>query len=153
MPARKLPPDSQLLAWLSEGKTHKQIQAIVQATTGHEVSESTISVAVSRLGAANRRKNHVKYIPWRVQAAHIRQYPAIMLRVYARYMDADRDASILSHDDRRRLFGWLAMLAEDHKVVDYKPDDGGFVYVRARQGEETIREPKPNSPLRRAATA
>lgn len=150
MPGRKLPDNQVLLTWLAQGKTHEQIQRLVKDTTGNDVTRAAVSVAIHRLGATGRRPTYGEWLPWTVSIVHTKDYPAVMLRAYARYVAADRDPNKLPADLRTRLFNWLAMLEEKNQVVDYNQTDG-FRYVRARAGEEVIRRPGPTPPRQRTA--
>lgn len=142
MPARKLPPNDKLMRFLRRGMTYEQIADYLQ-TQGIDVTPQAVSVAVSRAGLADRRPTYTDYIPWKINAEHAMTYPALMLRAYARYVAAGKDWSVLREDQKPRLRNWLVMLADEGRVVNYSPEKGFFL-VKAREGEEVIREPGPN---------
>ena len=139
MPARKLPPNSELMKFLNRGDTYEQIAEHLQRQ-GIDVTPQAVSVAISRAGLADRRPTYTEWIPWKVNAEHIKTYPALMLRAYARYLASGKDWESLRPDQRNRLRNWLAMLEEENRVVNYNPDRG-FYLVPRRPGEEVIRQP------------
>lgn len=128
MPAPRILPDNRTLRhWVEdEGLTHQQIADRVLATTGHSVSRSSVSAALSRAGISATQPRHKECLPWRVKIDHIREYPARMLRVLGR-----RRAGLpLSERENKRLDAWLQQLSDDHAVVGYDPDSKfGFYYI------------------------
>lgn len=141
MPARKLPPNDELMRFVRSGMTYEAIADHLRKQ-GVDVTPQAVSVAVSRAGLADRRPTYVEWIPWKVNAEHMKSYPALMLRAYARYLDSGKDWDSLRPDQRSRLRNWLVMLADENKVVNYNPERG-FYLVPRREGEEVIRKPGP----------
>jgi hypothetical protein len=141
MPARKLPPNSELQKFLRRGMTYEAIADHLQSQ-GIDVTSQAVSVAISRAGLADRRPTYADWIPWKINAEHMQTYPALMLRAYARYVASDNDWDALRPDQRVRLRNWLAMLEESNKVVNYNPERG-FYLVPRHPGEEIIRKPGP----------
>lgn len=137
---RILPSDSVLERYLDEGMTHKEIAEKVSKETGHKVSRSTVSVAISRAGLSDR----VRYddvIPWeRIKVEHNTEYPLQMLRLLAR---TERGLPV-SVDQRERLERWMERLDEENAVVHYEPrSEQGFWYVPREKGDKGyIRTPK-----------
>lgn len=134
MPAVRLLPDTATLTrWVEEEHlTHAEIAERVFDETGHEVSRSTISAALSRAGLTKQQNRYVEEIPWRVKMEHIREYPIRMLRLLGRR----RAGAAMTDDENQRLDSWLAMLDSENAVVAYAPDsEQGFVYTE-RQPED-----------------
>ena len=126
-PPRKVPDINQLLTWRDQGLTHQQMADLIYETTGHPVSRSTISSALSRAGKADSKDRYIDTIPWRVRTIHLKEYPARMLRLLGRR----RAGGTLSANEQHRLHSWLTMLADGQAVVGYDPDNDeqGFHYI------------------------
>jgi hypothetical protein len=127
MPAIRLLPDKNTLQrWLAEGLTHQQMADRVHRETGNKVSRSSVSAAIHRHGLSTDQRRYSETLPWRVKVAHIREYPARMLRLLGRRL-ADGG---LNSEESRRLDSWLSMLEAEHAVVGYDPNSPqGFYYV------------------------
>ena len=127
MPApRLLPSNAELAKMVDEGWTHADIAAHVEKTTGHKISRSAVSAALSRAGLTKPTPRYKKEIPWRVKEEHLADYPARMLRLLGRV----RTGQELSPDDRTRLDAWMGQLSDWDAVVGYCPAVG-FLYVEA----------------------
>lgn len=126
MPARVLPPTSELRHLAQSGMTHAQIAERVSRETGYPVSRSTVSAALHRAGASKAAKKHVEEIPWTVHERHATHYAARMLRLLGRR----RKGITNSAEADARLDSWLKQLTEVGAVVAYVPDtEQGFFYV------------------------
>jgi len=128
MPAVRLLPDNQTLRrWVeADGLTHAQIADRIEKETGQRVARSTVSAALSRAGLSAKQERYTDEIPWRVEAGHLREYPARMLRLLGR---RNRGLSLKDEEDLR-LTNWLEMLREENAVVAYDPKAReGFVYT------------------------
>lgn len=128
MPAVRLLPDNQTLRrWVEEdGLTHQEIADRIEKETGQRVARSTVSAALSRAGLSAKQERYTDEIPWRVEARHLREYPARMLRLLGR---RNRGLSLKEEEDLR-LTNWLDMLSEQNAVVAYDPTAvEGFVYT------------------------
>lgn len=133
MPARILPPVSELRRMVDSGLTHKQIAEKVSRKTGYPVSRSTISSALHRAGAAAPSKKYPDEIPWRVREEHQTHYAARMLRLLGRRRRGIRNSA----ESDQRLDAWLNQLKEAGAVVVYVPDtDDGFFYVAGEPDNE-----------------
>lgn len=124
---RLLPPIQDLRRMVEAGYTHADIADHVFETTGHEVSRSAVSSALSRAGLTREGPRYREEIPWRVRTQHLTQYPARMLRILGR----SRLGMELTSEDQTRLGAWLQSLDEQRLVVAYAPDGPGFLYVPA----------------------
>lgn len=124
---RLLPPVQDLQRLVDDGLTHQQIADHILKTTGLVVSRSAVSSALHRAGLSKDAPRYRREIPWRVNADHLTQYPARMLRLLGRRR-ADME---LSEDESTRIDAWLEGLQEKGLVVAYVPDGQGFIYVRA----------------------
>lgn len=125
MPARILPPASELRQLVAQGMTHKEVAEHLSRQLGYPVSRSTVSSALHRSGDAARSKKYQQEIPWTVKEEHATAYPARMLRLLGR-----RRAGLgNSTEQDKRLDSWLAKLREAGAVVVYFPDtqDGFFI--------------------------
>lgn len=127
MPAPKvLPPDSELVRLAEAGLTHAEIAEHIALTTGHRVSRSSVSVALSRAGYSKQGARYADALPWKVKTEHSNAYPARMLRLYAK---SQRGHS-LTEEEVKRLSSWLNELLDEDIVVGYCPEVG-FLYVPA----------------------
>jgi hypothetical protein len=127
--APRLLPDLDVLVRLRKrGLTHAEIAAAAEQMTGHRVSRSTVSAALSRAGEVERSNpRYSAELPWRVKPEHLTQYQARMLRLLGR-----RRAGLkLTEDQHLRLSSWLATLDRNGWVVAYCPEAKGFIYVEA----------------------
>lgn len=128
MPAPRLvPPISELRRLVDQGLTHQQIVDHIEATTGVQVSRSSVSAALSRAGLTTAAQRYKDELPWRVKGEHLTQYPARMLRLLGRR----RSGNQLNDDEIERLEAWLEGLADKDLVVAYAPEYTGFIYVHA----------------------
>lgn len=128
MPAQRLLPDTATLRrWVEAGMTHAEIAKEVERVTGHRVTRSSVSAALSRAGLTKETNRYVTELPWRVRIEHMTAYPARMLRLLGRR----RAGFELSEADNERLDSWLATLKAEGLVVAYCPDKIGFLYVEA----------------------
>ena len=128
MPAVRLLPDvGTLRHWVEdEGLSHKEIAQRVFDQTGHHVSRSTVSAALSRAGLTKEQERYEHEIPWRVNQEHLRAYPVRLLRLLGRR----RVGLSLNSEEDKRLDNWLKMLDENNAVVAYDPtSEHGFVYT------------------------
>ncbi len=135
-----LPDKTELRQMRDQGMTHQQIADEVFRRTGYKVTRNAVTVALQRHGLAEKPVRYSEEIPWRVKERHERNYALAMLRAYAR-----RNRGIkLNIDQRQRLDSWLAQLAENDRVVTYRPDSpDGFYYVPRlpEDGDGIIRRP------------
>lgn len=132
MPARILPPTSELRQMVDRGMTHQQIAEEVSRRTGYPVSRSSVSAALFRAGEATNAKKYPEEIPWTVREEHQTHYAARMLRLLGRR----RKGITNSAESDQRLDSWLRQLERSGAVVVYAPDtEDGFFYV---QGEPDI---------------
>lgn len=130
---RKVPDIGQLVAWRDMGLTHQQMADRIFEETGQKVSRSSISVALSRAGKVEDKPRYLETIPWKVKTAHLKEYPARMLRLLGRR----RAGGELTANENQRLDRWLQMLADGNAVVGYDPDnlEQGFHYIDPRKGD------------------
>jgi hypothetical protein len=139
---RKLPPRQELEKWLDEGLTHAQIVERIKDEYDQDVSLSTVSSGLSRMGLTDRIR-YDDFIPWgRISVDHNTAYQLQMLRIGARI------SKNLSVDDktRARFQRWKEELDEKNLCVHY--DYGsveGFHYVARREGDGLVRLPDPSS--------
>lgn len=139
MPARILPPTSELRQMVDRGMTHQQIADEVSRRTGYSVSRSTVSAALFRAGEASTAKKYVDELPWTIKEEHQTHYAARMLRLLGRR----RKGIANSAESDQRLDSWLLQLKRAGAVVVYYPDtEQGFFYVN---GEPDI----PDVPVSR----
>ena len=150
MTGRRILPDvSTLTHWSDdEGLTHAQIAARVSAQTGEPVSRSTVSASLSRADKTAQGIRYDNELPWRVKVAHIKEYPARMLRLLGRRTSG----RVLSEDDKNRLESWLTKMEQDRAVVAYDPESlHGFHYVTKAEGDGLdgipIRIPRAPAPV------
>lgn len=126
MPAKVLPPTSELRRLVESGLTHQQIADRVSRDSGYPVSRSTISAALHRSGDSKPAKKYPDEIPWVVKEEHQNHYAARMLRLLGRR----RKGIANSMEQEQRLDSWLAQLRRDGTVVVYVPDTfDGFFYI------------------------
>ena len=123
---RVLPSEAELARMVAEGWSHADIAAHVEKTTGHKVSRSAVSAALSRAGLTKSTPRYKEEIPWRVRETHATEYPARMLRLLGRR----RRGLSLTDEDDARLSSWMEQLADWNAVVAYSPS-AGFLYVAA----------------------
>lgn len=123
---RVLPSEAELAQMVAEGWSHADIAAHVEKTTGHKVTRSAVSAALSRAGLTKATPRYKEEIPWRVKEEHLTQYPARMLRLLGR----SRSKGDLTDEDADRLSSWMGQLSEWNAVVAYSPT-AGFLYVAA----------------------
>ncbi len=141
-PPRKLPADEVLRAWRDEGLTYRQIHQRL-AEQGIEVSFSSVSVALSRMGSTERVR-YDDWLPWSpIRAEHNDAWEATMLRVGARLARGQE----VPERHRTSFQHWLAGLREGNQVVAYT-GERGFFLVAAREGIDgsggiPIRSPDP----------
>lgn len=129
MPARILPPVSDLRHMVERGMTHQEIADLVSRDTGYPVSRSTISSALHRAGSASSAKKYPEEIPWRVKEQHQTHYAARMLRVLGRRRAGIRNSAEMDS----RLDAWLEQLRDAGAVVAYVPETvEGFFYVTGK---------------------
>lgn len=132
---RKLPSESILRKWVEvEGLTHAEIVDRIREESGHEVSRSSVSAALSRAGYTHR----VRYddeIPWpKISVDHNASFPLFMLRTQARI---NRGLPVKKRD-KARLEEWKQELRNEGLVVHYEPrSPEGWFYVKARPGIDT----------------
>src|SRR5687768_6614608 len=108
MPARILPPTSELKAMVSQGLTHEEIARVLSRETGYSISRSTVSAALHRANETEKAKKYNEEIPWRVKEEHQTHYAARMLRLLGR-----RRAGVQnSEESDKRLDSWLRQLSE-----------------------------------------
>lgn len=139
---RLLPPVQDLKKLVDKGLTHQQIADEVFRKTGHRVSRTAISAALSRAGLTEREGHRYKEeIPWTVKTQHLTQYPARMLRLLGR----NNYGTVLSAEESERLNAWLNMLEDSDAVVAYCPEGPGFIYVKA----DEIHDGQGGIPIRR----
>lgn len=130
MPARILPPTSDLRQMVDRGMTHQQIADEVSRTTGYPVSRSTVSAALFRAGEASTAKKYRDELPWTIREPHQTHYAARMLRLLGRR----RKGIANSAEADQRLDSWLRMLQKAGALVTYVPDtEDGFKYVSISQ--------------------
>ncbi len=135
MPARILPPTSELKAMVSQGLTHEQIARVLSRETGYTISRSSVSAALHRANETARAKRYPQELPWTVREEHQTHYAARMLRLLGR-----RRAGIQnSQEADKRLDSWLRQLSEAKAVVVYVPDtEEGFHYTEGKPNEHGI---------------
>ncbi len=127
MPARILPPTSELRQMVDRGMTHQEIANEVSRRTGYPVSRSTVSAALFRAGEASVAKKYVDELPWTIRESHQTHYAARMLRLLGRR----RKGIANSAESDQRLDSWLHQLQRAGAVVVYYPDtEEGFFYVK-----------------------
>lgn len=135
MPARILPPRTELEHMLRRGMTHQEIADAVSQATGRVVKRSTISTAMHRAGLSEPAKKYEKEIPWTVHEEHLMHYAARMLRLLGRR----RQGIANSAEMDARLDSWLDQLREARAVVTYVADtDEGFFYIEGVPNEDGI---------------
>lgn len=138
---RKLPSDSTLAKWRTQGLTLKQIAEKSEAETGLPVSIGSVASALSRAGITARVR-YEDHIPWNpIATRHNKHYALTMLRLLAR-RESGRD---ISEDQEARLESWLTRLEEEDAVVTYKYEsEDGFYYVKRKpsDGNGWIRPPR-----------
>lgn len=126
MPARILPPTSELRQMVDRGMTHQQIAEEVSRKTGYPVSRSSVSAALFRAGEASVAKRYPDELPWTIREQHQTHYAARMLRLLGRR----RKGIANSAESDARLDSWLAQLEKAGAVVVYVPDtEDGFFYL------------------------
>lgn len=131
-PPRLVPDKTTLERWIREGLTHEQMADRVYRETGHRISRSSISAAISRLDLSKPAPRYHREIPWTVKVQHLKAYPVRMLRLLGRR----RNGGTLTEVENHRLDSWLNQLDENRAVVAYDPDsEDGFFYVARRRGE------------------
>lgn len=131
-PPRKLPADEVLRAWRDEGLTYRQIHQRL-AEQGIEVSFSSVSVALSRMGSTERVR-YDDWLPWSpIRVEHNDAWEATMLRVGARLARGQQ----VPARHRVSFDKWRADLAERDLVVTYDPERG-FSLVPSRAGLDAI---------------
>ena len=129
---RKLPSDEVMRAWRAEGLTYRQIHRRL-AEQGIEVSFSSVSVALSRMGSTERVR-YDDWLPWSpISARHNDAWEATMLRTGAR-LARGQDVPERHRTSFRR---WLAELREANHVVAYSTERGFFL-VDARDGLDAL---------------
>lgn len=129
MPARILPPTSELRRMVDSGMTHQEIADVVSRETGYPVSRSTVSAALHRAGASSPAKKYPDVLPWTIHEQHQTHYAARMLRLLGRR----RRGITNSSESDARLDAWLDQLGKAEAVVTYVPEtDDGFFYVRGK---------------------
>lgn len=139
---RKLPPRQELEKWLDEGLSHAQIVDRIKERYDEEVSLSTVSSGLSRMGLTDRVR-YDDFIPWgRISVDHNTAYQLQMLRVGARL---DKGLPV-DEKTKARYERWRDELEEKNLCVhyDYSSVDG-FHYVARREGDGLIRLPDPSS--------
>ena len=105
--------------------THQQIADWTYRHMGNKVARSTVSAALTRMGATDRVR-YDEVIPWRVKQEHDGHYALVMLRYYARA----RRSKSMTDDAIARLESWLDKMSSLNCVVTYVPDSpDGFYYV------------------------
>ena len=128
---------------VDRGMSHQQIADAVRADTGHPITRSSVSAAISRAGITKTQGiRYTEELPWRVSGDHLLAYPARMLRLLGRR----RHSAGLKPEESDRLDAWLRHLAAEGAVVAYHPTRG-FLYVPARPGVDGT----DGIPIRRAA--
>lgn len=137
---RILPPTAELEKMVDKGMTHQQIADALSKKTGHRVSRSSVSAALSRAGKTQEAPRYANEIPWRVRGEHLTQYPVRMLRLLGRW-NAGLD---LKDEESARLDSWLASLEEKNLVVGYSPE-AGFLYLEA----DEVHDGEDGIPIRR----
>lgn len=134
---RKLPPIDRLYEMAQSGMTHREIAAAIKAETGEEVSRGAVSAALSRAGKSESKNRYKDVLPWRVKTAHLKEYPARMLRLLGRRLGD----TPLSEAEAARLDSWLEMLWRENAIVAYDPDNirQGFHYIeRTSKDSQTV---------------
>lgn len=133
MPARKLPPNYELVKMYRSGMTHQEMADKISADQGEPISRVSITLALSRIGEDPRTPRYDNIIPWRVKAKHRNETAVRNLRLLGR-----RKAGLPnSKEMETRLDNWLRWLEENNAVVGYCRDrDPGFVYVAADEPED-----------------
>lgn len=135
MPARILPPTSELRHMVDAGMTHQEIADQVTRETGYPVSRSSVSAALHRAGATASAKRYPEEIPWTVREEHQTHYAARMLRLLGRR----RKGIANSAEMDARLDSWLHQLVSTGAVVTYVPDtEVGFFYILGDPDTEGI---------------
>lgn len=125
---RKLPSDDVLRAWRDEGLTYRQIHERL-AEQGIDVSFSSVSVALSRMGSTERVR-YDDWLPWSpIRAEHNDAWEATMLRVGAR-LARGQD---VPERHRTSFQRWRSDLAERNLVVGYA-SARGFYLTELRPG-------------------
>lgn len=140
-------PPAELKKLLDAGKTHPEIADLVYQRTGHKVTRSAVTQAISRAGLSRKDpKRYVDTLPWTVRTQHAPEYPARMLRLLGRV----REGQKLSPDDQSRLDAWREKLERDELYVVYAPfSNPGFRYIRLEDGWEELTRPGPEGvPIR-----
>lgn len=137
---RKLPPRQELEKWLDEGLSHADIVQRIKDTTGEEVTLSTVSSGLSRMGLTDRIR-YDDFIPWgRISVDHNTAYQLQMLRIGARISKGLE----VNDKARARYERWVAELDEKNLCVHYDYDSvDGFMYVARREGDGLVRQPDP----------
>lgn len=111
--------------------THAQIAKHIALTTGHPVSRASVSAALARAGYSKPGVRYAMALPWKVKPEHANNYPARMLRLYAK----GRMGAQLTEEDGKRLNSWLDTLDTQDAIVAYGPEVG-FLYVPADEVDD-----------------
>lgn len=143
-PPRYLPPVQEIRKLLDGGMTQAQAAEYLSKQTGHKITRSAISVALTRAGLTEPNPRYEEEIPWKVGQAHLRAYPARMLRLLGRANAGGR----LTQEENGRLTSWLDNLAKEQAVVAYSPT-AGFLYVPA----DEVGDGENGIPIRRRTIA
>lgn len=116
---------------LRQGLTHAEIAERLTQETGEQITRVAVSVALHRAGDTDEKPRYDDLIPWRVKMPHMRQYPVLMLRAFARR----RAGHELPEDLNRKLNLWLGRLEDEQIVVAYSEEDG-FTYVPRKASDK-----------------
>ena len=123
---RQVPDKTTFERWINEGQSQEWMVAEIERTTHEKVSRSAVAQAICRYGLSNERLRFTEQVPWRVNAAHLSQYPVRMLRLLGRR----QNALPLTEKELDRLNAWLMKLASTNSVVGYDPTSiHGFAYI------------------------
>lgn len=139
MAAPRLPRE-EILQWLREGKTQKEVVALLaqRGIEAKQTSVSRIKLAYGDKYGLTKGAPRSEYIPWELAPEHRSLYPAQMLR----YLDRQRRGEGIPPMRARQLAAWLAALDEDDASIHYDPDTAqGFWRLPRRSGETVVRYP------------
>lgn len=135
---RKLPPRQELEKWLDEGLTHAQIVERIKDEYDQDVTLSTVSSGLSRMGLTDRVR-YDDFIPWgRISVDHNTAYQLQMLRIGARL----NKGLPVEPKTAARYERWKEELDAKNLCIhyDYSSVDG-FHYVARRPEDGLVRKP------------
>lgn len=133
MPARKLPPNYELVKMYRSGMTHQEMADAISKQIGEPVTRVAVTLALARIGEDPRTPRYDTVIPWRVRARHRNETAVRNLRLLGRRVSG----MTLNAEQTKRLDNWLGWLEANNAVVGYCRDrDPGFVYVEADEPED-----------------